>query len=47
MWKFANADKAIQADFEIYNQTQDAYRTKYQQLFADAQGGNVADDINF
>lgn len=39
--------KDIQADFERYNQTQDAYRTKYQQLFADAQGGNVADDINF
>lgn len=37
----------IQADFEGYTQRQDAYRTKYQQLFAAAQGGNVADDITF
>lgn len=37
----------IAADFEGYNQRQAAYRAKYQQLFADAQGGNVADDIEF
>lgn len=37
----------IQADFAGYNQRQDSYREKYQQLFADAQGGNVADDITF
>lgn len=37
----------IQADFQGYNQRQDAYREKYKQLFADAQGGNVADDIAF
>ncbi|MGN7722449.1 DUF6620 family protein [Chitinophaga sp. 22620] len=37
----------IQADFQGYNQRQDAYREKYKQLFADAQGGNVADDITF
>jgi hypothetical protein len=37
----------IQADFEGYNQRQSSYREKYQQLFAAAQGGNVADDITF
>lgn len=39
--------KDIQANYQGYNQSQDAYRAKYQQLFADAQGGNVADDIEF
>ncbi|HVI44493.1 MAG TPA: DUF6620 family protein [Chitinophaga sp.] len=37
----------IQANYAGYNQQQDAYRTKYQQLFAAAQGGNLADDISF
>ena len=37
----------LQADFEGYNQRQAAYRAKYQELFASAQGGNVADDISF
>ncbi|MDN5286912.1 MAG: hypothetical protein JWR38_3186 [Mucilaginibacter sp.] len=39
--------KDIHANHEGYNQRQDVYRAKYQQLFADAQGGNVADDIEF
>jgi hypothetical protein len=39
--------KDAQADSGGYNQSQDAYRAKYQQLFADAQGGNLADDIEF
>ncbi|WP_160715042.1 DUF6620 family protein [Chitinophaga solisilvae] len=37
----------IQADFQGYTSRQDGYKTKYQQLFTDAQGGNVADDIQF
>lgn len=37
----------IQADFQEYTQKQDAYNAKYRQLFASAQGGNVADDITF
>lgn len=37
----------IQADYAGYNARQAAYKAKYQQLFADAQGGNVADDIEF
>lgn len=37
----------IQADFQGYTQRQGAYREKYKQLFAEAQGGNVADDITF
>ncbi len=37
----------IQADFQAYTQRQDAYRAKYQQLFTEDQGGNVADDITF
>lgn len=37
----------IQANFEAYTSQQDAYKAKYQQLFAAAQGGNVADDIEF
>lgn len=37
----------IQANYEGYNQSQNTYRAKYQQLFADSQGGNVADDIEF
>lgn len=37
----------IQTDYEGYNQTQAGYREKYEQQFADAQGGNVADDIDF
>lgn len=39
--------KDIHANYEGYNQSQNAYRAKYQQLFADAQGGNLADDIEF
>ncbi|SHE75533.1 DUF6620 family protein [Pedobacter caeni] len=39
--------KDIAADYQKYNQTQDAYKQKYTQLFANAQGGNVADDIEF
>ncbi|MEZ2443628.1 DUF6620 family protein [Chitinophaga sp. RCC_12] len=37
----------IQADYAGYNQRQAAYQAKYQQLFAEKQGGNVADDIEF
>lgn len=37
----------IRANRERYIESQDAYREKYQQLFADAQGGNLTDDINF
>ncbi|SEW44806.1 DUF6620 family protein [Chitinophaga arvensicola] len=37
----------IQADYAGYNARQAAYKAKYQQLFAAAQGGNVADDIEF
>ena len=39
--------KDIAADFQGYNDRQDAYRAKYQELFAAQQGGNVADDITF
>lgn len=37
----------ITSNYEEYNERQDAYRKKYEQLFADAQGGDVADDIDF
>jgi hypothetical protein len=37
----------IGADHDAYNQGQEAYKAKYEQLFAEAQGGNVADDIQF
>ncbi|WP_143305109.1 DUF6620 family protein [Chitinophaga vietnamensis] len=37
----------LQRDAPGYMQRQDAYRAKYQQQFAQAQGGNVADDIEF
>jgi hypothetical protein len=37
----------IQADFAGYNERQDAYEAKYQQLFSEAQGGDLADDIKF
>ncbi|SEW43885.1 hypothetical protein SAMN05428988_5649 [Chitinophaga sp. YR573] len=37
----------IQADFNNYNETQAAYQEKYRKQFADAQGGDVADDITF
>ncbi|MBO9728715.1 MAG: hypothetical protein J7623_08765 [Chitinophaga sp.] len=37
----------IEADFEGYNAQQAAYRAKYEKFFAAAQGGNVADDIEF
>lgn len=37
----------IQADYQGYNDRQAAYNAKYKQLFASAQGGNVADDIQF
>lgn len=37
----------IRANREGYIESQDAYRKKYQQLFADAQGGNLTDDIDF
>lgn len=37
----------IQADFQGYTSRQDAYRARYKQFFAEAQGGNVADDITF
>ena len=37
----------IQADYQGYNARQAAYNAKYKQLFASAQGGNVADDIQF
>ncbi|NLR57540.1 hypothetical protein HGH93_05490 [Chitinophaga polysaccharea] len=43
----AQIHQDIAADFDGYNERQAAYRAKYQQLFADAQGGNVADDIEF
>ncbi|AOM79694.1 DUF6620 family protein [Pedobacter steynii] len=39
--------KDIAADYQKYNQTQNAYREKYTQLFSHAQGGNLADDIEF
>jgi predicted nucleic acid-binding protein len=39
--------KDIQADFNSYNESQAAYQEKYRKQFADAQGGNVADDITF
>ncbi|MNL78654.1 hypothetical protein D3C87_2050980 [compost metagenome] len=39
--------KDIAADDQKYNQTQSAYREKYKQLFSHAQGGNLADDIEF
>ncbi|MBB6499200.1 DUF6620 family protein [Pedobacter cryoconitis] len=37
----------IQADYAGYNRRQDGYKKKYEQLFAAAQGGNLADDIEF
>jgi hypothetical protein len=37
----------IHANGEAYNDKQEAYHAKYQQLFAAAQGGNVADGITF
>jgi hypothetical protein len=37
----------IAADSQKYMRTQDAYKEKYRQKFANAQGGNVADDIEF
>ncbi|MCW3466408.1 DUF6620 family protein [Chitinophaga nivalis] len=37
----------IAADYAGYNERQAAYNAKYKQLFAQAQGGNVADDIQF
>lgn len=39
--------KDLQANFEAYTAQQQAYKAKYQQQFANAQGGNVADDIEF
>lgn len=39
--------KDIAADSQKYRQTQDAYKEKYTRKFAHAQGGNVADDIEF
>lgn len=43
----AQIHQDIAADFEGYNARQAAYREKYEKLFAAAQGGNVADDIEF
>lgn len=37
----------IASDFEAYNASQDAYREKYRKHFSEAQGGNIADDIDF
>jgi hypothetical protein len=37
----------IAADYEGYQQKQAEYRAKYEKLFSEAQGGNVADDIEF
>lgn len=37
----------LQRDAPGYMRRQDAYKAKYQQQFAQAQGGNVADDIEF
>jgi predicted nucleic acid-binding protein len=39
--------KDLATNFEGHNETQAAYQEKYRKLFADAQGGNVADDISF
>ncbi|PSL45616.1 hypothetical protein CLV51_104322 [Chitinophaga niastensis] len=39
--------KDLQTDYAKYNENQDTYRAKYKHLFAEAQGGNVADDIEF
>jgi hypothetical protein len=43
----ASLHQELASDFEGYTERQDAYRTQYQALFAAAQGGNVADDIEF
>ncbi|MBS0029055.1 DUF6620 family protein [Chitinophaga sp. 22321] len=43
----AELHREIAADFEGYNKKQAAYRAKYEKLFSEAQGGNVADDIEF
>lgn len=37
----------LRTDFDAHNRTQDAYQEKYRKHFADAQGGDVADDISF
>jgi hypothetical protein len=37
----------LQEDFDGHNERQNAYQEKYRKQFADAQGGDVADDIAF
>jgi len=37
----------LREDFEGHNEKQAAWQETYRKLFADAQGGNVADDISF
>ncbi|SFE58407.1 hypothetical protein SAMN05518672_10810 [Chitinophaga sp. CF118] len=39
--------KDLREDFDAHNERQAAYQEKYRKQFADAQGGNVADDISF
>lgn len=39
--------REVAADPQGYMQQQATYRAKYEKLFSEAQGGNVADDIEF
>jgi hypothetical protein len=39
--------KELAEDFDGHNAKQNAWQEKYRKHFADAQGGNVADDISF
>ena len=39
--------KNLAEDFDTHNERQNAWQEKYRKHFADAQGGNVADDISF
>ena len=39
--------RELREDFDAHNERQAAYQEKYRKQFADAQGGDVADDIAF